>query len=214
MAQSVADLRREYVMAGLSEADADTDPIRQFACWFQQALAAGVLEPNAMTLATCTPDGRPSARIVLLKGYDERGFAFFTNYASRKGHELATNPEAALVFFWPEIERQVRIEGTTTLASADESDAYFASRPRDSQLGAWASDQSEVLGSREELEQRFRLMEGRFAGGPVPRPPHWAGFRVKPVRVEFWQGRPGRLHDRLCYTRQADHSWKRERLAP
>jgi pyridoxamine 5'-phosphate oxidase len=194
--------------------DADVDPIRQFARWFQQALAAGVTDPNAMTLATCTPDGPPSARVVLLKGYDESGFTLYTNYHSRKARELDAHPEAALVFYWPELGRQVRVEGTVTLVSADESDAYFATRPRDSQLGAWASDQSAVLGSREELEGRYRLMMERFADGPVPRPPHWGGYRVRPVLVEFWQGRPFRLHDRLRYTRQADGSWKRERLAP
>lgn len=214
MTHFLADLRREYERAGLTEADADADPIRQFAHWFQQALAAGVPEPNAMTLATCTLDGRPSARIVLLKGYDERGFTFFTNYESRKGHELAANPHAALVFFWKEIERQVRVEGTVGRTGADESDDYFLSRPRDSRLGTWASDQSQPLGSREELEARFRLIQERFADGPVPRPPHWGGYRLAPALIEFWQGRPFRLHDRLCYTRQPDGTWKRARLAP
>jgi pyridoxamine 5'-phosphate oxidase len=200
--------------AGLTEAEADADPIRQFARWFQEALAAGVPEANAMTLATCSPDGRPAARVVLLKGYDQNGFTFFTNYTSRKARELTANPQAALVFFWPEMKRQIRIEGTTSPTTADESDAYFASRPADSQLGAWASDQSAVIGSREELEARFRLMQGRFAGGAVPRPPHWGGYRLAPDLLEFWQGRPFRLHDRLCYTRQADGTWKRQRLAP
>lgn len=214
MTHSLADLRREYAMAGLTEAEADADPIRQFAHWFQQALAAGVMDPNAMTLATCTPDSWPSARVVLLKGYDERGFTFFTNYQSRKGRELAANPHAALTFYWPEVSRQIRIEGTAGRVSAEESDLYFASRPLDSRLGAWASEQSEVLGSREELEARFRQMQERFADGPVPRPPHWGGYRLAPELIEFWQGRPFRLHDRLGYTRQPDGTWKRERLAP
>jgi pyridoxamine 5'-phosphate oxidase len=210
---SLADLRREYALHGLSEAEVDPDPIAQFRAWFDRATAAGVAEPNAMVLATATPDGRPSARVVLLKGVDERGFAFFTNYTSRKGQELAANPYAALTFFWTEIERQVRVEGAVVAVTPAESNMYFQSRPRDSQLGAWASPQSAVIASRAELERRRDQLAEQFAGGPVPRPPHWGGFRVVPEAVEFWQGRPGRLHDRLRYTR-ASGAWQVERLGP
>jgi pyridoxamine 5'-phosphate oxidase len=210
---SIADLRREYQLRGLSESEVDPDPVAQFRRWFDGALAAGVAEPNAMVLATATPDGRPSARVVLLKGVDERGFAFFTNYLSRKGRELASNPHAALTFFWPELERQVRVEGTVAPVSPEESDAYFRSRPPDSQLGAWASPQSEVVGGREMLERRLAELRERFAGGDVPRPPHWGGYRLQPQAIEFWQGRADRLHDRLCYTR-AGSAWRIGRLAP
>jgi pyridoxamine 5'-phosphate oxidase len=210
---SLADLRREYALCGLNEAEVDPDPIAQFRAWFDGATAAGVAEPNAMVLATATPDGRPSARVVLLKGVDERGFAFFTNNRSRKGRELASNPYAALAFFWTEIERQVRVEGAVVAVAPPESDLYFQSRPRDSQLGAWASPQSEVIAGRAELERRRDELAGQFAGGPVPRPPHWGGFRVVPEAVEFWQGRPGRLHDRLRYSRAAG-GWRVERLGP
>jgi pyridoxamine 5'-phosphate oxidase len=208
-----ADLRRDYARAGLSEADAADDPIAQFTRWFDEALAAGLPEPNAMTLATATPDGRPSARVVLLKGFDERGFVFFTNRHSRKGRELAANPHAALAFFWPELERQVRVEGAVTPAGEAESDAYFASRPLGSRLGAWASPQSEVIAGRDVLDRAVEELAARF-GGDVPRPPHWGGYRVSPDAVEFWQGRPSRLHDRLRYARRPDGGWLRERLAP
>jgi pyridoxamine 5'-phosphate oxidase len=206
-------MRREYTRRGLTEADADADPLLQFRAWFDQARAAGALDADAMVLATATPDGRPSARVVLLKGLDERGFAFFTNYHSRKGRELAANPRAALNFYWPELERQVRAEGAVETMTPAESDAYFRIRPRDSQLGAWASPQSELLADRAELEARLAEVAARFAGGEVPRPPHWGGCRLVPEAVEFWQGRPGRLHDRLLYTRTPG-GWRRQRLAP
>ena len=202
------------MLHGLSEADLAPDPFAQFQAWFDTALAAGLPEPNAMTLDTATPDGRPSARMVLIKGVDPRGFVFYTNYESRKGRELEANPWAALVFYWPELERQIRIEGRVERVAAEESDAYFASRPLGSRLGAWASPQSQVIPGRDVLEARLRDLEARFASGDVPRPPHWGGYRVVPEAVEFWQGRPSRLHDRLRYTRQADGRWAIERLAP
>lgn len=211
---SIADLRKEYTRLGLNEADAATDPFTQFRAWFDAALQANLPEPNAMTLATATPDGVPSARVVLLKGVDERGFVFFTNYESRKGNELAANPHAALVFYWPELERQVRIEGDVERVSAEESDAYFQSRPFGSRIGAWASAQSRPIEGRAWLEQRVAELEARYADGDIPRPPYWGGYRVIPRAVEFWQGRPSRLHDRLRYTRQDDGSWRIERLSP
>ncbi len=209
----IADLRKEYTRHGLSETDVDPDPLRQFQCWFDQAVEAGLIEPNAMTLATAAPDGRPSARMVLLKGVDGGGFVFFTNYESRKGTELTANPWAALVFYWPELERQVRIEGCVERIAPDESDAYFASRPNGSRIGAWASRQSSVIGSRAELEQRVAELEQFYAGREVPRPPFWGGFRVIPDTIEFWQGRPNRLHDRLRYWRDSSR-WIIERLSP
>jgi pyridoxamine 5'-phosphate oxidase len=211
----VANLRQNYTLAGLTEADVDRDAIAQFAVWFQQAIDADLREPNAMTLATATLDGKPTARIVLLKGFDDRGFVFYTNYESLKGEQLITNPQAALVFFWNELERQVRIEGKVDRVSNAESDAYFNSRPQDSQIGAWVSPQSQAIASREVLEIKQQELTTQYSNTqPIPRPPHWGGFRVIPHSIEFWQGRPSRLHDRLLYRLQADGSWFIERLAP
>ena len=210
----IANMRNEYAREELSEADMDADPIRQFAAWFQEALAAKLPDANAMTLATATPDGQPSARMVLLKAFDNSGFTFHTNYNSRKGRELTANPRAALLFFWPQFHRQVRIEGTVERVSAVESDEYFRSRPLGSQLGAWASRQSDVIRGREALEESVREITRRFADVEAPRPPFWGGFRVRPLSIEFWQGRPDRLHDRLRYRRVPPDSWRIERLAP
>ncbi|UZQ53765.1 pyridoxamine 5'-phosphate oxidase [Trichothermofontia sichuanensis B231] len=213
-AEAIAQLRQEYSQQVLRETDVAADPIEQFAAWFQQAVAAQVPQPNAMTLATVSPAGLPSARIVLLNGLDERGFIFYTHYRSRKGQELAANPHAALVFLWHELERQVRIEGQVERVTAAISDAYFQSRPRGSQLGAWTSPQSQPIASREVLEAQFQVVSQQYADRPVPRPPDWGGYRVCPHTIEFWQGRPNRLHDRLRY-RQGDHqTWHLERLAP
>jgi pyridoxamine 5'-phosphate oxidase len=211
---SIADLRREYAGTPLLEEAVHPDAIAQFRAWFEEALSAGVVEPNAMTLATATPDGRPSARMVLLKGLDERGFSFYTDYESRKGRELAANPHAALVFYWPELHRQVRVTGTVTRVPREESETYFRSRPLASRLSAWASRQSEVVPSREVLEARHREAEERFPDGDVPLPDRWGGFVLDPEVIEFWQGRPGRLHDRLLYTRLPDGGWRIERLSP
>jgi pyridoxamine 5'-phosphate oxidase len=211
---SLSDLRREYTLAGLKESDLDPDPFKQFDTWFQQALAAGLPEPNAMTLATATLDAKPSARIVLLKGLDERGFVFFTNYESQKGRELSANPQAALVCYWIELERQVRINGRASCVSVTESEEYFRTRPLGSQLGAWASQQSEVVNGRETLEDRLEQLTQEYQSKPIPLPPNWGGYRVAPDMLEFWQGRPNRLHDRLRYTLQPGNRWLIERLSP
>lgn len=234
---TIADLRREYNLTGLRRADMAAEPLEQFQRWFAQASTArtsgrlrkflvktykallGIkvpaqLDVNAMTLATADKQGRPSARTVLLKGVDARGFVFYTNYNSRKGQELTDNPAAALVFYWPELERQVCIAGAVSKLPAQESDAYFRSRPRGSQLAAWASNQSQAVAERASLEQRWETLQSEFAGKEIARPPHWGGYVLSPERVEFWQGRPNRLHDRFAYTRQQGQPWRLERLSP
>lgn len=211
---SLADLRKDYSLSGLLEKDLARDPFRQFDKWFQEAEAAKLVEPNAMTLATATADGRPSLRTVLLKGVDGRGFVFFTNYESRKGRELAGNPRASLLLPWLALERQVVIEGSVTKISREESGAYFHSRPRASQLGAWVSQQSSIITGRAVLEEAMKTLEKKYAGAEIPLPPHWGGYRVAPELVEFWQGRRSRLHDRLRYRREAGGEWTIERLAP
>lgn len=198
----------------LREQDAPAHPLQLFARWFEQAQAIGLREPQAMTLATSTPDGQPSARVVLLKAYDEQGFVFFTNYHSRKGQELSTNPRAALLFYWDALARQVRIEGSLIQVSEAESDAYFASRPRNSRIGALASAQSEVIVSREALDGRFAELAEALMGQEIRRPAHWGGYRLHPHSIEFWQGLPDRLHDRLRYRKEAQGHWRLERLAP
>jgi pyridoxamine 5'-phosphate oxidase len=209
----IADLRKSYERAALDEASTNLDPLVQFETWLKEAIAANVPEPNAMTLATVGSDLRPSTRVVLIKGLDSRGIVWFTNYHSRKGIELAGNPFAALQFHWVEMERTVRIEGRVEQVSAEESDAYFHSRPIGSRIGAWASPQSDVIASREELEASEAAFTEKFADHP-PRPPHWGGYRLIPDNWQFWQGRRSRLHDRLRYTLQPDATWLRERLAP
>lgn len=210
---SISDLRRDYRQQALLETEVNANPILQFQSWFEQAIQAELPEPNAMTLATVSADSQPSARMVLLKGVDQQGFVFYTNYLSRKGQDLAQRPWAALVFWWAELERQVRIEGKVAKVSASETDAYFESRPRGSQLGAWASDQSQVIGDRDILDQRLQALEQKYQNQPIPRPPHWGGYRVTPHLIEFWQGRTSRLHDRLCY-RYINQEWILERLSP
>jgi pyridoxamine 5'-phosphate oxidase len=210
---NIADLRKSYEKAELSESASPADPLKQFEQWLNQAIAGEVPEPNAMTLATVGADLRPSARIVLIKGFDERGIVWYTNYASRKGGELAGNPFGALQFHWVELERVVRIEGLVEKVSDEESDAYFHSRPLDSRIGAWASPQSQVIEDRSVLVTNAAKYGAQFLLRP-PRPPHWGGYRLKPEHWEFWQGRKSRLHDRLRYSSQEDGAWLRERLAP
>lgn len=214
MSLSVADIRRDYSLKTLNETDADASPFTQFENWWQEAQASSIDEVNAMTLATASLDGVPAARIVLLKGYDEKGFVFFTNYESYKGQQLAENPRASLLFFWKELERQIRITGMVEKIAGEESDAYFLSRPVGSQIGAWASPQSHVITDRSWLEQKVQEVEEKFKQEKLSRPAYWGGYRVKPVIVEFWQGRSSRLHDRIQYTLQDNGSWVIERLAP
>lgn len=210
---SLANLRKNYSLGSLDVTDVDPNPIQQFHKWFAEALDAKLPEPNAMTLATVDENARPTARILLIKGVDEQGFVFFTNYESRKGHELAANPHASLLFYWIELERQVRIDGSVVKTSAEESDAYFASRPLGSRIGAWASEQSKEIESRAVLEARERDMAAKYGEHP-PRPAHWGGYRLMPHAIEFWQGRPSRLHDRILYTRETGGDWRIARLSP
>jgi len=210
---SIASIRKEYRLQSLSESDTDPHPLRQFDRWWEEALRSGIDEVNAMTLSTVSGEGRPSSRIVLLKGCDDRGFVFYTNYTSRKGIELETNPHASLLFFWKELERQIRIEGICSKVSPEESDAYYASRPEGSRIGAWASPQSQVIESREVLTAAFRKMEEQM-GSAVHRPEHWGGYRLTPTCLEYWQGRPNRLHDRIRYSQTEAGEWSRFRLAP
>jgi pyridoxamine 5'-phosphate oxidase len=210
----IADLRKEYSKASLDIADVYPDPVKQFEKWFNEALQSQVQEPNAMNLATVNESGRPTARIVLLKGIEQQEFVFYTNYQSLKGRELEKNPACALTFFWPELERQVRIEGIADRVDAASSEKYFQSRPRNSQLGAWASPQSAIIDSRDILEERVLQLDKKFEGqSKLPKPHQWGGYKVSPVMIEFWQGRPSRLHDRIQYTK-VDGQWKRFRLAP
>lgn len=209
---SVADLRQNYEKSVLLESEVSPSPFVQFARWFDEALQAKVPEPNAMTLATVNAQGWPRARIVLMKGFDEQGFVFYTNYTSRKGHDLSSNDRVSLLFFWQSLERQVRIDGRAQKVSAAESDAYYHSRPLDSRIGAWASPQSQPV-TRQELADRAQTLQARYGAQP-PRPPHWGGYRVVPTTLEFWQGRPSRLHDRLVYEHRAGPDWTLQRLAP
>ena len=214
MDRPVSGRRREHALRGFSESDADPHPIRQFDKWYDDAVKAGLFDPSVMALATVGASGQPAVRMVLLKGFGARGFVFYTNYESRKGRELAANPRVAVTFCWGDLDRQVRIEGTVEPLSPAESDAYFQSRPRESQLGAWASQQSAVIADRRALEQHYEAAEERYADASVPRPPNWGGYRIVPTVLEFWQGRERRLHDRLCYRRRDDGSWLLERLSP
>ena len=212
--KDLAGLRKEFTRGGLAPENLANDPRQQLQLWLDEAIAVEHTEPNAMTLATAGADGRPHARVVLLKGLEEGGLVFYTNYQSAKGREMAENPWVSVLFFWPLLERQVRVEGKVQQLPSELSDAYFASRPRVSQLGAWASPQSEEVSAYEVLEQRFREVEERFKGRPVPRPPHWGGYLLVPDSYEFWQGRPGRLHQRYRYVSSEGSDWRREVLAP
>ncbi len=211
---NIADIRKDYKLQSLSEKDVNRNPFRQFDLWWREAVDSQIDEVNAMTLATANTAGIPSARIVLLKGYDDNGFIFFTNYNSHKSAEIKENPNACLVFFWKELERQVRITGGIEQISEKESDEYFYSRPLISRIGAWASDQSTVIDSRESLEEKFKTLEQTYSNKEIPRPPHWGGYRVIPSQIEFWQGRSGRLHDRIEYTLEESDSWTFKRLSP
>lgn len=211
---SIAGIRKEYKLQSLSEKEVLADPFAQFGKWWNEATASGIEEVNAMTLATASAEGMPDARTVLLKGFDEKGFTFFTNYQSAKGQELLENPRACLVFFWKELERQVRISGLSVTLTDQENDAYFSSRPEGSRIGAWASPQSEPIDNRDWLEQNEKKMREQFAGGKIERPPYWGGYRIRPTHMEFWQGRPNRLHDRIRYNLEKNGNWKIERLAP
>ena len=210
----IQNLREEYSQHSLLESQVAPDPIEQFKAWFQDAMNEEIQEPNIMTLATASPDGKPSARIVLLKGVSDKGFTFFTNYNGRKGKELTANPHCALVFFWQALQRQVRVEGRAHKITGPESDGYFQSRPRGSQLGAWASPQSERIPDRDSLERMLESIEAKWESGPIPRPEFWGGFRLVPTLLEFWQGRPSRLHDRIQYVRDEQGEWQMDRLAP
>jgi pyridoxamine 5'-phosphate oxidase len=210
----IPSLRHEYVSQGLRRGDLNPDPLKQFAAWFTAAVEAGIRDVNAMALATATADARPSVRIVLLKGFADDGFTFFTNYDSQKGRELDGNPRAELCIYWPQLERQIRVSGAVERASREESQRYFHSRPRGSQLGAWVSRQSETIDGRRILDARLNEMTERFHDVEVPLPPHWGGYRLRPHMIEFWQGRPNRLHDRFRYMRAADGGWQVDRLAP
>lgn len=210
---SIADIRKDYQLKSLSEHEVDQNPFTQFSVWWNEAVQSDIVEVNAMALSTVTSAGRPSSRIVLLKGYDEQGFVFFTNYSSDKGQQLTQNHFAALLFFWKELERQVRIEGIVSKVSEEESDAYFNSRPAGSRLGAWASPQSQKISDREVLNNELMKFTEQFDQDNIPRPAHWGGYRVKPTRIEFWQGRSNRLHDRILYEQDNDN-WQISRLAP
>jgi len=212
--KDIQDIRSEYLSAALSEKDTNSDPIKQFEKWFNEALEAEVQEPTAMTLATATLDGRPSARIVLLKGFDNNGFVFYTNYLSRKGKEIAKNPLGALLFFWGTLERQVRIEGVIEKVSREDSEKYFQTRPRASQLGAIASPQSQEIADREILDKKYGEVEAEYTDKDIPKPSYWGGYVLKPRLVEFWQGRESRLHDRILYKKIDNQNWKKVRLAP